>query len=133
MSMSVNYKSLIGKFNSTTRAAVEAAAGLCVSRTHYAVEIEHYLMKLLDSDASDFSCILRHFEVNRTRLASELTRSLDGLKSGEARTAFSLSPDLLNMMSEAWTLATLDEHVDRKRPTARWLEFWFAGQGAAGG
>jgi type VI secretion system protein VasG len=33
--MSVNLKSLIGKLNDTTRSALESAAGLCLSRTHY--------------------------------------------------------------------------------------------------
>lgn len=33
---------------------MEAAAGLCLSRTHYDVEIEHYLMKLLDSSDGFF-------------------------------------------------------------------------------
>jgi type VI secretion system protein VasG len=44
----VNLKALVAKLNDTTRSAVEAAAGLCVTRTHYDIEIEHYLLKLLD-------------------------------------------------------------------------------------
>ena len=66
--MSVNLKSLIGKLNDTVRGALEGAAGLCLSRTHYDVEIEHFLMKLLDSSAGDLACILRYFEVDRNRL-----------------------------------------------------------------
>jgi type VI secretion system protein VasG len=50
--MSVNLKSLIGKLNHETRNAVEAAAGICLSRTHYDVEIEHFLVKLLDASDS---------------------------------------------------------------------------------
>ena len=44
--MNVNLKSLIGKLNDTCRSALEGAAGLCLSRTHYDVEIEHLLLKL---------------------------------------------------------------------------------------
>jgi type VI secretion system protein VasG len=40
--MSVNLRSLVGKLNDVTRSALEAAAGLCLARTHYDVEIEHY-------------------------------------------------------------------------------------------
>ena len=105
--MSVNLKSLIGKLNDTVRGALEGAAGLCLSRTHYDVEIEHFLMKLLDSSAGDMACILRYFEVDRTRLAGELTRTLDKLKSGNARTP-ALSPTLVKMMTEAWTLGSID-------------------------
>ena len=53
--MSVNLRALIGKLNDTTRSALEAAAGLCLSRTHYDVEIEHFLMKLLDATDGDFA------------------------------------------------------------------------------
>ena len=49
--MGVSLKGLIGKLNDETRSAMEGAAGLCLSRTHYDVEIEHYLMKLLDSSS----------------------------------------------------------------------------------
>lgn len=105
--MSVNVRSLIGKLNDTTRGALEASAGLCLSRTHYDVEIEHYLLKLLDGTDSDLASILKAFEVDRSRLAAELNRSLDKLKSGNARTP-ALSPYLLKMMTEAWTVGSID-------------------------
>src|SRR5581483_10085275 len=105
--MAVNLKSLIGKLNDATRGALEAAAGLCLSRTHYDIEIEHYLMKLLDSTDDDAVRILQHFGVDKSRLAAELTRSLDKLKSGNARTP-ALSPSVLKMLTEAWTIGSID-------------------------
>ena len=105
--MSVNLRSLIGKLNETTRNALEAAAGLCLSRTHYDVEIEHFLMKLLDGGDTDFACIIRHYGVDKSRLAAELTRSLDKLKSGNARTP-AISPSVLKMLTDAWTFGTLE-------------------------
>jgi type VI secretion system protein VasG len=105
--MSVNLKSLIAKLNDTMRGAVQNAAGLCLSRTHYDVEIEHFLTKLLDSTGDDLACILRYFEIDRTRLSGELARSLDKLKSGNARNP-ALSPSLVKMLTEAWTVATID-------------------------
>src|ERR1700674_2213408 len=112
--MAVNLKSLIGKLNDDTRNAVEAAAGLCLSRTHYAIEIEHYLLKLLDVSDSDFLPILHRFEVDRTRLSAELNRSLDRLKSGNARTP-SLSPSLVEMLTEAWTIGSISFGAGRVR------------------
>ena len=105
--MSLNLKSLIGKLNSTTRSALEAAAGLCLARTHYDVEVEHFLMKLLESQGSDFALIVQHYGVDRSRLTTELQRSLDRLKSGNARTP-AISPTVLKMLTEAWVLATID-------------------------
>ena len=105
--MNVNLRSLIGRLNHQTRSGLEAAAGLCLSRTHYDVEVEHFLMKLLDASDGDFAAILKQFEVNRSRLATDLTRSLDKLKSGNARTP-ALSPSLTKMLSEAWLIGSVD-------------------------
>src|SRR2546429_1269545 len=105
--MSVNLRALIAKLNPTTRGAVEAAAGLCLSRTHYDVEVEHYLVKLLDSTDSDFAFVLRHYAIDRSRLASDLAKSLDHLKTGNARTP-AFSPHLARMLTEAWTLGSVD-------------------------
>ncbi len=44
--MTANLKGLIGKLNDTTRNTLEAAAGFCLARTHYDIEIEHFLLKL---------------------------------------------------------------------------------------
>jgi type VI secretion system protein VasG len=105
--MSVNLKSLIGKLNNPTRSALEAAAGLCLSRTNYNIEIEHYLLKLMDAADNDVSRIFYRFGINQSRLSAELTRSLDKLKSGNARTP-AISPSVLKMMTTAWTLGSID-------------------------
>ncbi len=105
--MSVDLKALIGKLNEPTRGALEAAAGLCLARTHYDIEVEHYLLKLLEAAEDDCPRILKAFSVDKSRLAAELTRSLDRLKSGNARTP-ALSPSLLRMFSEAWVLGSVN-------------------------
>ena len=112
--MSVNLKSLIGKLNDPARSALEAAAGLCLSRTHYDIEVEHYLLKVLDATDTDFTRITRHFEVDKSRLSAELTRSLDKLKSGNARTP-ALSPTILKMLTEAWTIGSIDYNANQIR------------------
>jgi type VI secretion system protein VasG len=105
--MSTNLKALIEKLNETTRRALEAAAGLCVSRTHYDIEIEHYLLKALDGTDNDIAAILKHYSIDRSRLTKELERSLDSLKSGNARSP-AFSPAVVKMLSEAWTVASID-------------------------
>ena len=112
--MNVNLRSLIAKLNHETRSGIEAAAGLCLGRTHYDVEIEHYLVKLLDRTDGDLALILKQYGIDRSRLASELTKSLDKLKSGNARTP-SLSPMLVKMLTEAWTLGSIEFGAGRVR------------------
>ena len=105
--MASNLKGLIGKLNDTARTGLEAAAGFCLSRTHYDIEIEHFLMKLLEVTDSDLQHILKHFAVNKSHFASDLTSSLDKLKTGNARTPV-FSPSLVQVLSEAWTTGSLD-------------------------
>src|SRR5215467_6922755 len=112
--MGVNLKALIGKLNDETRSALEASAGLCLSRTHYDVEIEHYLMKLLDQTDGDCAAILKNYGIDRSHLATELTRSLDRLKSGNARNP-ALSPTLVRAFTEAWTLGSLEYGAQKIR------------------
>jgi type VI secretion system protein VasG len=105
--MPVSLKAIVSKLNDTTRKALEDAAGLCLARTHYDVEIEHFLVKLMDAADSDFALILKHFGVDKARLAGELSRSLDKLKTGNARTP-SFSPSLHRMLTEGWTIGSLE-------------------------
>src|SRR5690349_23425266 len=97
-----NLKSLIGKLNDPARSALEGAAGLCLSRTHYDIEVEHFLTKLLDSRSNDVAAIIKHFEIDKSRLTGELARSMDKLKSGNARTP-AISPTGLKMLTTAET------------------------------
>jgi type VI secretion system protein VasG len=105
--MSTNQKALIEKLNDATRRAFEAAAGLCVARTHYDIEIEHYLLKALDGSDNDIAAILKHYGVDRSRLTAELERSLDLMKRGNASRP-NFSPAVMKMLAEAWTVASLD-------------------------
>ena len=112
--MGLNLKALIGKLNDQARSALEGAAGLCLSRTHYDIEIEHYLTKLLESQASDFAKIVKHFGVDKSRLTGELMRSMDKLKSGNARTP-AISPSVLKMLTQAWTIGSIDFNASEVR------------------
>src|SRR5438445_2961057 len=112
--MNVNLKSLIGKLNDTGRKALEAAAGLCVTRTHYDIDIEHLLLKLVEAENTDIQKILRHYEIDQARLTRDLTRALDRLKTGNARTP-AFSPRIPRLVTEAWNLASIDFGVSKVR------------------
>lgn len=110
----IDLKSLVGRLNDPCRGALEAAAGLTLSRTHYNVEIEHWLIKLLDNADSDVASILRHYEVDEARVRIDLTRALDHMKTGNSR-APSLSPEIVESAKQAWLLASVEQGVTRVR------------------
>jgi len=109
-----NLKSLIEKLNSTCRGSLESGAGLCMSQTHYEVEIEHFLLKLLDLSNSDLEKILRHFEINQDHLIADLMRSMESFKTGNARTP-ALSPRIPKMIQDAWMTASIDFQAESIR------------------
>jgi type VI secretion system protein VasG len=100
--------------NDTCRNALEGAAGLCLSRTNYDVDVEHLLVKLGETPDTDFHRILRRFEIDESRLAKDLVRSLDRLKTGNSRTP-ALSPRLPKLVEEAWLLGSIDFGASRVR------------------
>lgn len=104
---SVNLKSLVGKLNETCRRSLEGAAGLCLSRTNYNVEIEHWLLKLLEVNNTDLAVVLHHYGVDPSRLAADLTKVLDRLKTGNARPP-ALSPNVVDLAREGWLLGSIE-------------------------
>src|SRR5438874_2214714 len=112
--MSINLKSLIGRLNDTTRGTLEAAAGLCLSRTHYDIEPEHFLLKLLDEPDNDVPMLLKHFGIDKSKLTADLNRSIDKFKSGNARTP-AISPSLLRALTEGWTIGSLNYSAGQVR------------------
>lgn len=104
--MIVGVKHLVDRFDDATRQAMEGAAGLCLARSHYEIEVEHFLVKAFDVPDNDLDEILRHFEVDRSRLLRDLQNALEPLKTGNPRGPH-FSPALLSMFHEAWSMASL--------------------------
>lgn len=105
--ITIDLKSLVGKLNESCRTALEGAAGLCLARTHYNVEIEHWLLKLLELPDSDITALLEKFEINPGKLTADLNRELDKIKAGNTR-APALSPTVVDLAKNAWMLASVE-------------------------
>ncbi len=104
----IDLKPLVARLNETCRKALEAAIGLTMSRTHYNVEIEHWLVKLADRVDGDMAAILRHYEVDNARFLTDLNRSLEKMKTGNGR-APTLAPGVTDMVKQAWLFASLEQ------------------------
>lgn len=112
--MTLNLKGLIAKLNATCRSALENAAGLSVARTHYEVDIEHLVLRLTETPESDLARIYRHFEIDPARVSRDITRALDRTKSGNSRNP-ALSPRIVKLLSEAWSIGSVDYVADQIR------------------
>jgi type VI secretion system protein VasG len=112
--VAVDLKSVVARMSETGRRQLEAAAGLTLSRSHYNVEIEHLLLKLVETRGSDIATILNKQGVDAGQVAAQLNRALDKLRTGNAR-APSLSPDIVSWLREAWIIASLEAGASRIR------------------
>lgn len=105
--MTLNLKSLISRLTDTNKTALEGAAGFCISRSHYNVEIEHWLLKLLDQESSDLLTVLNQFDVSISQLQTQLREELDRLRTGSSR-APALAPTIVDAAKKAWLLASVE-------------------------
>jgi len=104
--MSVELNPLFTKLNAICHKAFELAAELCVAQSHYSIEIEHVLLKLLEQSDTDVQVILRHYEVSVPKLKRDLNRAIEKCRRGNERTLY-LSPSILALLREAWLISSL--------------------------
>jgi type VI secretion system protein VasG len=110
----VESAALIKTLNKTCIDALQAAAGLCVSRTNYNVELEHWLFKLAEAPNNDLTRIFKQYDVNTAHVLRDLTRAIDQFKTGNARTP-ALAPTLDQVLREAWVLASVQYQASKIR------------------
>ena len=73
----IDLKQLVLRLNDPCRRALEAAAGMTLSRTHYNVEIRNIgRLPLADRADGDIPAILRHYEIDQGRFVTDLNRAL---------------------------------------------------------
>jgi len=97
---------LFGKLNSLAYKAIEGATVLCKLRGNPYVELEHWVQQILQEPDSDLQRIARHFELDASRLAADLTAALDRLPRGSTSIS-DLSMHIENAVERAWVYATL--------------------------
>lgn len=104
---SLNLKSLVSKLNPLCRQSLEGAAGLCLSRTNYNVEIEHWLFKLTERTDSDLEAIARSFDLNMSKLLADLQKTMDRFQTGNGRPP-ALSQNIVDLIREAWLIGSVE-------------------------
>jgi type VI secretion system protein VasG len=104
--MGVDSSALVKTLNKTCLNALQSAAGLCLSRTNPSVEVEHWLVKLIELPDTDLTRIFRNFEVDTSRLLRDLTHVIDGFRRGNERTP-TLSLKIDQLIRAAWVIASI--------------------------
>lgn len=115
--MHVDTKALVGKLNSTSKRALESAAALCVFKTHYNVELEHFLLRLLEAEDSDIQFVLRYYELDASSIQKQLIATMEKFQTGNT-TQTALSPHILTALEESWMVSSLQLGEDQIRSGA---------------
>jgi len=102
----VDLSALITRLAPLSKQTLESAIGLTMSRTHFNAELEHWLVRMLEAPESDLNVLAKHYDLDKERLLSDLNRVLEKLKTGNSRPP-ALSPNLVKLMREAWTMASV--------------------------
>ena len=105
--ININLKSLVDKMSPYMRDSLEGAAGLCLAHSQYNVELEHWLLKLLDISDTDFVTLLEKHDVNPGSVAKQLAGTISRFRSGSSRPA-ALAPSIVEAAKNAWMLASVD-------------------------
>ncbi len=104
--MEIDIRTLLGRLNPECKKAMERAAELCVQQTHYTVDIEHLLLRLVESEAPDIWLIFARFSIRPDTILTQLQQALDKFKRGNGRTP-ALSPDFAPLFQEAWLMSSM--------------------------
>ena len=107
MSNIIDIKLLIDRLNKHCTNCLREVALFCVSKTHYDITVEHFLIKLLDYSDSDFDIILKYFSINTDQLNNVLIQSIKNLKRGNTFQPL-LSPLLVKWFEEAWLIGSIN-------------------------
>lgn len=97
---------LFGKLNRLGYQAVESATVFCKMRGNPYVEVVHWMHQILNGQDSDLHRIIRYYDLDPGRIASEMTRALDALPRG-ASTISDLSDHLMDAMERGWVWGSL--------------------------
>src|SRR6201988_2865075 len=97
---------LFGKLNSLAYKAIEGATVFCKLRGNPYVELAHWLQQILQTPDTDLHRIVKHFQIDPSRLAKDLTDSLDRLPRG-ATSISDLSSHVESAVERGWVYATL--------------------------
>lgn len=102
----INRTSLFGKLNSLGYKAIESATVFCKLRGNPYVELVHWLHQILKLPDSDLHHIIKHFEIDPSRLAADMTAELDRLPRGSTSIS-DLSSHLEESVERGWVYGSL--------------------------
>ena len=102
----ISRTALFGKLNPVAYRGIEAATVFCKLRGNPYVELVHWVHQLLQLQDSDLHRIIKHAQLDPSKLAADITAALDKLPRG-ATSISDFSPNIEEAVERAWVFASL--------------------------
>ena len=102
----INRSALFGKLNALAYRSIESATVFCKLRGNPNVEVAHWIHQILQLQDSDLHRIVRHFHIDPSRLARDITTALDQLPRGSA-TISDFAAEIEEAIERGWVFASL--------------------------
>ncbi|MBU2710567.1 type VI secretion system ATPase TssH [Zooshikella harenae] len=108
--MKLDLNLLISHLNPESRTAIESAASRCVARQGFEITVEDVLLELLAVEEGEIQKVLKHYEIESSRLEKALQHEQDMRGGHNGRPVF--SQFLQDWLQEAFLLATVELKMD---------------------
>ena len=102
----ISREALFGKLNPIAYQSVESATVFCKMRGNPYVELVHWLAQLVQAPGSDIEAILRHYQLEASTLARDITAALDKLPRGST-SIHDFSDHIEDSVKNGWLYGTL--------------------------
>jgi type VI secretion system protein VasG len=102
----ISRSALFGKLNKVAYKSIESAAVFCKMRGNPYVELVHWINQILQLDNTDLHLIIRHFNLNPSKLTADITASLDRLPRGSTSIS-DLSSHIDEAVERGWVYGSL--------------------------
>ena len=103
-----NLKILITKLSAQSRLSLEKSANTCISQQNYEIEIEHFLLELLQKNDNDIQILINKYNIPKDDLVRDLTESIALLPKGNTRTPI-FAKSIVRLLEQAWLLASAEQ------------------------
>ncbi|MBX3635770.1 MAG: type VI secretion system ATPase TssH [Rubrivivax sp.] len=102
----INRVTLFGKLNAPTYKTIEGATVFCKLRGNPYVELEHWVAQLLQSNDTDWHRVIKHYQLDMSALAKDITAALDRLPRGATSIA-GIAENIADAIERGWVYGTL--------------------------
>lgn len=111
----MEFDQLIKNMSDDCRELFEKSVATASSRSHYSIDMEHWLFEALNNQNKEVQVVLNHFGLKTESLHDDLITALENLKTGNDGFP-KISPDIIRLLFEAWMIASTQYSCLQVRP-----------------